>query len=99
MRKKGLKYRMLVWMSKKMIACDEATYLISKQKDDKLSFSEWWKLKMHLLTCKVCRKYEKDIEALDGYFKNYNSHLTCSHHKLSDEGKSKIKDSIKDFKA
>lgn len=94
---KGLKYRMLVWMSKKMIACDEATFLISKQKDTKLSLKEWWKLKMHLLTCNICRKYEKDIKTLDQYFKNYNYHKSCSQHKLSESDKYRIKESIREY--
>jgi len=42
---------------KVMITCKEATYLISKDQQDKLGFSERFKLKLHLMMCKYCRRF------------------------------------------
>ena len=44
-----------------MISCDEATYLISKNEHQSLGFIKWIQLKMHLLMCVYCRRYEKQI--------------------------------------
>jgi len=42
---------------KMMITCKEATFLISKEQQDKLSFAEKMQLKFHLLMCKYCRRF------------------------------------------
>ena len=57
--------RMMVFMSKRMIACDEASFLISYKHDNRLGFKKWWQLKMHLLSCHLCRKYAHQIEQLN----------------------------------
>lgn len=74
---------MMVYMSKRMIACDEASYLISLREEKKLGFSARWKLKMHLLTCHICRKYARQIEEMQRTMKKYRdacSQESCSHH-------------------
>ena len=78
---------MMVFMSKRMIACDEASFLISYKQDAQLGFKKWWQLKMHLLTCHLCRKYAHQIEQLNHSVEQYRhscSNGTCSHH-LSEE--------------
>jgi hypothetical protein len=80
---KGPGYRMMVFMSKRMIACDEASFLISLREDRKLNFRRWWQLKIHLLTCHLCRKYEKQIGELEYSLEVYRdgcSHESCTHH-------------------
>ena len=52
-------------MSRRMIACDEASFLISYQQDNRLGFKRWMQLKMHLLTCHLCRKYASQINELN----------------------------------
>ena len=46
---KKMGYKIMVFMSKRMIACDEASFLISYRHDQKLGIKRWWQLKMHLL--------------------------------------------------
>lgn len=85
-------HRMKVIMSKGMIACDEASFLISLREDRKLGFKNWWTLKMHLLSCHLCRKYAKQIGELAHtmqVYREYSSHESCSHH-LSPETGSRI---------
>ena len=74
-------------MSRRMIACDEASYLISYQYENRLGFKRWWHLKMHLLTCHLCRKYAVQIEQLNTAVHQYRescSSPSCQHH-LSEE--------------
>ena len=85
-------HRIKVFMSKRMIACDEAGYLISYKQEKRLGFKKWWQLKMHLLTCHLCRKYEKQIAQLNRLVGRYSKEIhsdTCHHH-LTEEAKEKI---------
>ena len=93
---KGPGYRMMVFMSKRMIACDEASFLISLREDRKLNFRRWWQLKMHLLTCHLCRKYAKQIGELNYSMEVYRkgcSTESCTHH-LSPEAGSHMEKAV-----
>ena len=72
---KKLFFRMMVFMSKRMIACDEASFLISGSRDHRLGFKKWWKLKVHLLTCHICRKYARQIAQLHSLLDRYREEL------------------------
>ncbi len=63
--RKGFKYKIVVWMSKKMISCEEASFLISKSLDTKLTIKEKINLRMHHMVCELCRRYAKQIKQLD----------------------------------
>ena len=79
----------MVFMSKRMIACDEASFLISYRSDHRLGFLRWWQLKFHLLTCHLCRKYAHQTEELNQSFEVYrdhSSHESCGHHLSSESG-------------
>jgi hypothetical protein len=72
-----LKQKVMVFLSKRMIACDEASFLVSCRSDQRLGFIKWWQLKMHLLSCHLCRKYARQIEELNRTMVVYREH--CSH--------------------
>jgi len=79
-------------MSKRMIACDEAGFLISYRSDNRLGFLRWWQLKFHLLTCHLCRKYAHQIGELNHSMEVYKeecSHDSCQH-QLSPEAGTRI---------
>ncbi len=89
---KGLGNRFMAYMSRHMIACDEASFLISYKEDHRLGLRKWWNLKMHLFSCHLCRKYARQIGELNSSVKVYReqcSHETCQHH-LSPEAGSRI---------
>ena len=89
--------KMMVFMSKRMIACDEASFLISFRSDHRLGFIRWWQLKFHLLTCHLCRKYAHQIGQLNHSMEVYKeecSHGSCGHH-LSPEAGSRIGEAFK----
>ena len=84
--------KMLVFMSKRMIACDEAGFLISYRSDHRLGFLRWWQLNFHLLTCHLCRKYAHQIGELNQsieVYRDQSSHESCEHH-LSPEAGTRI---------
>lgn len=86
----------MVFMSKHMIACDEASFLVSYKIDHRLGLKKWWQLKMHLLTCHLCRKYAIQIGELNRSLDQYRescTHDTCSHH-LSDKASSKMQQAL-----
>ena len=86
---KGMVHSMMVFMSKRMIACDEASFLISLREDRKLDFKRWVQLKMHLISCNICRKYAKQIGELAHTMERYREACTdesCTHHLSPDAG-------------
>ena len=80
-------------MSKRMIACDEAGFLLSYQQDNRLGMYRWMQLKMHLLTCHFCRKYARQIKQLDHAVAIYrvSSSREPSAQHLSEEATARMK--------
>ncbi|MDX2430440.1 MAG: hypothetical protein QNK35_05875 [Bacteroides sp.] len=95
-------YKMMVFMSRRMIACDEASFLISYRSDQRLGFKRWFQLKFHLLTCHLCRKYASQINELNKAVDLYSEKCSseeCDHH-LPNESRVKIEAIIvKEFNA
>lgn len=46
------------------LTCDESSQLMSQKQETQLSRTERWALGLHLLICKSCRKYEKQLKKL-----------------------------------
>ena len=93
---KKIMLRLMVFMSKRMIACDEAGFLISYRQDRRLGFRRWWSLKMHLLTCHLCRKYARQIEELSRILVRYHETCEsdiCTHH-LHEESGMRIQETV-----
>ncbi len=68
-----------------MKTCQEITLDIERGKYEKLSISEKWAIKMHLIICKPCQDYEKDSALIDRLlrkrFKNLNQYKFTSEEK------------------
>jgi anti-sigma factor ChrR (cupin superfamily) len=47
-----------------MISCREATYLMAKKEEGKLSFAGRIKLSIHTSMCSMCRKFEKQTSQI-----------------------------------
>ena len=78
-----MKHTMMVYMSRRMIACDEASYLVSLQHDKDLGFRQKMQLRIHLMTCHLCRKYAAQIGQLHHVMEQYRHHCdspACNHH-------------------
>ena len=47
-----------------MVNCKEATFLMAKKEEGKLSLMESIKLSMHTYMCSFCRKFEKQTSTI-----------------------------------
>ncbi|HEY4800800.1 MAG TPA: zf-HC2 domain-containing protein [Bacteroidia bacterium] len=56
-----------------MVSCREATFLISKREERKLSFGERIHLAMHLSMCEFCKAFEKQSAFIGKQAKNFIS--------------------------
>jgi len=76
-------------MSRQMIACDEASFLISYRLDHRLGFRRWVQLRMHLITCHLCRKYAVQINQLKTAVEKYREgcHSNVHQHHLPRESR------------
>lgn len=92
-----MKQRLMSYLSKMMITCDEASYFISVRQEGRLGFSRWWRLQIHLLICHLCRRYARQIRQLDRaleHYRKHGSHDSCPHH-LSPESAHHLEETIK----
>ena len=88
---------MIALMTKMMLSCEEATFLISKKQHQKLTFKENLQLKMHLFSCYLCRRYEKEIAVLTQSFSKMKSDAEAEppRIKLSEAQKQKLDETLK----
>jgi len=47
-----------------MLTCKQVSYLASKKLDKKLTLIEQLSFSLHIMMCKLCREYARDISAL-----------------------------------
>ena len=74
-----------------MLSCDTATLLITKAEFEKLGCVDNIRLKMHLASCKFCRRFSEQSMEISAQIKSFSSidnvNIT---HKLSDEQKDRL---------
>ena len=91
-KEKGL----MALLSRYMMSCDEASFLISRSQEERLTLKNRVRLKMHTLTCHLCRKYEQQIRQLSRMMKQYRH--TCEHdscmHRLPGDRKKQINQDV-----
>ena len=44
-----------------MLSCKETSELLSRAQDERLTFTERMGVRIHLLMCRLCRRYEKQL--------------------------------------
>ncbi len=44
-----------------MLSCEETSELLSRAQDERLSFTERMGVRIHLLMCSLCHRYEKQL--------------------------------------
>jgi hypothetical protein len=72
--------------NKFMISCKEATMIVVKKAEIKVTFSERLKLFLHLIICQYCRLFEKQNKIIDKIISSWKTNK-----KLSLEHKNVIK--------
>lgn len=70
------------------IACSEATRLLSKRLDTKLTLKETIDLYLHLWVCEICQQCAKQFKGLSKLLKTYSPK---GESKMSAEAKEKLK--------
>ncbi|MFO1475302.1 MAG: zf-HC2 domain-containing protein [Verrucomicrobiota bacterium] len=76
--------------------CREATRLQSLGLDRSLTFRERFGLRIHLLLCRWCRRYGKQIRFLrDAAHTHPDELVEPSPHRLSEEARDRIKNTLK----
>jgi len=74
-----------------MLSCDTATLLITKSEFEKLGCVDSIRLKMHLASCKFCRRFkEQSVEISHQIKKLSNIENTATAHTLSEEQKERL---------
>ncbi len=74
-----------------VLSCKEATYLVSKKEENKLSWIEKIKLRSHLSICSLCKRFEQQTG-----FIILNTKHTDSNAVLSMEAKEKMNSFLRD---
>ena len=78
-----------------MLSCNTATLLITKGEYEKLGLMDELRLKMHLASCKLCRRFEEQTAEMSQQIRDFsNIDNTKITHKLSDNQKNKLSDII-----
>lgn len=79
------------------LTCEDTTPLISELMDHNLPLGKRIRLKFHLAMCTVCRFYQKQLEIIQALARKLGREEESTHEKaiLSEQAKTKIKDSIK----
>ena len=57
-----------------MIDCKEAAYIVDIKAYEPIGFVKKLRLKMHLVICPNCAKYQKDSKAVDHILRYVNQH-------------------------
>ena len=83
-----------------VLSCKEAARIVSEGLDTKLTLSKKLSLRLHLVMCKGCTLYQKQITALKSLFHDYNNKveqedLFSNSPLLSQDGQSRLKSAIK----
>ena len=79
---------MLKWL---MISCKEATYLVSKKEENKLTWLLKIKLRAHLAICSMCRRFEQQSGLIGRMAGKIHIHAT-----LPPESKEKMQKILQD---
>lgn len=70
-----------ILMNKLMLSCEDATLLVSIKAFRKLKMMERIQLRLHLLACVYCKRFDKQNHLIDHgineLLKNGHSHLEC----------------------
>ena len=95
---KSISKMMLKLMDKMMSTCDVITERVSESMDHKISFGANMQMRMHIMGCKFCREYEKQLLAIKNILakcSEMNSTLDDQDIVLDDTVRERIKDNLK----
>jgi len=74
-----------------MISCEEATQLVVMKNGESLKFYDRMRLKVHLMMCKYCSRFEEQNRIIEEQIKKLN---TVSVTEMPDDAKLRIESKI-----
>jgi hypothetical protein len=98
MKSDSLVAKLIMWMMRKFrVTCEDTSPFISELMDHNLPLGKRMRLKFHLAICQVCRFYQKQLEVIRALARKLGGEEAPTQQEavLSEEAKSKIKDSLK----
>jgi hypothetical protein len=91
-RKNRIRASLDEWNAQAMFRCHDMTRLISQAQDRDLPWTVQWRMKLHFLLCKCCRRYRRQLGLLRrAYLRLPVSGPDISGEKLSSEAKAGLK--------
>lgn len=74
-----------------MLSCDEAAMICDKNQYGEASYWDKFKLRIHILACKMCKEYTKQNSLLTKAFKKKANELKETHICMSAHDKDSLK--------
>lgn len=56
-----------------MISCKEVSRLVSRREDERLTFWQRWRLRLHLSICVACKQFESQVRLLRMAMRRYRA--------------------------
>ncbi|MFM9904021.1 MAG: hypothetical protein ACKVQJ_05550 [Pyrinomonadaceae bacterium] len=93
---KHTKFNLLVWRT--LPKCKEMVKIITASMDEKLSWTEWILMKIHMLSCDPCVNFLKQIRFVRTVLRRSDQKLpeADTGTKLSDDARTRIKKALGD---
>lgn len=91
---KHTKFNLWVW--RKLPECKQMVKIITASMDEKLSWSEWILMKIHLLACDPCVNFLKQIKFVRSVLRQSDKRLAEADPavKLSDDARARMKKAL-----
>lgn len=81
-----------------MLNCREVAFLASHKFDASIPFWQRLKMKLHLIMCKNCTQYQKQLKIMHKIIKKLSPHICenslSSSYKLPEKSKSRIQNAL-----
>ena len=86
------KHQLMAWYRAIWLSCANATLLMGKQEEGKLTFKEKLQLKLHLRICDFCTRFQQQVRFFTSHAPHIHEHSVAS---LREEKKEEIKELLK----
>jgi hypothetical protein len=57
----------------RLISCKDASRLISQMQEGNIPFPQWVRIRLHLLWCEACARFERQLRTLRNAMQRYRA--------------------------
>jgi len=82
-----------------MLSCQDVTDLASKSLDAPLTRRQRWGMRLHLLFCRMCRRYARNLRFIEQALKRARDgklESSSAYRKLSEQARARIQRALQD---